>query len=279
MRKILLGASALCTVIASPATAADLGRPAYVAPVVYAPVGTWTGFYVGVNIGWLVEHDESGLTNFTQPGADPSTLASNTAADTRFSGGLQAGYNYQFNSLWVVGVEFDWTWSNPSYSFCRQADRGNCFDAGNNNRGALTFSAKTDWLATVRGRLGVDWHNTLFYGTVGGAWAKVNTTLAASCLVGGCGNSSAVNATTDSFSDTKGGWVAGLGAETRLPGNWTAKIEALHYDLGSITDAYGAAPNLGSYGVSYSRNVRFDEVRVGINYKFGGYATAPAVYK
>ena len=58
-----------------------------------------------------------------------------------------------------------------------------------NGFGFETISSKTDWLATVRGRLGVTWGNWLFYGTGGAAWGRVDTTLTLSCLVGGCGGS------------------------------------------------------------------------------------------
>src|SRR3954451_9762797 len=53
MKKILLSSVALFGLSAA-ATAADLPRRQYVAPVpvVAVPVFTWTGFYVGVNAGY-----------------------------------------------------------------------------------------------------------------------------------------------------------------------------------------------------------------------------------
>jgi outer membrane immunogenic protein len=51
MRKLLLAGIAFAAVV-GPATAADLARPVYRRPVVVAhPVYTWTGFYVGGNVG------------------------------------------------------------------------------------------------------------------------------------------------------------------------------------------------------------------------------------
>ena len=53
IRNILLAATAL-TVMSATASAADLptSKGAPIAPIVYAPVFTWTGFYVGLNAGY-----------------------------------------------------------------------------------------------------------------------------------------------------------------------------------------------------------------------------------
>jgi outer membrane immunogenic protein len=64
-------------------------------------------------------------------------------------------------------------------------------------------------------------------------------------------------------STTNAGWTAGGGIEIALPGNWTAKAEYLHVDLGSF--------NCGLNCGSPSNNVSMhdDIVRAGLNYHFG----------
>jgi outer membrane immunogenic protein len=150
--KRLATAIAAIALIGTPAFAADMAvkMPVKAPPPAPAPVVSWTGFYVGGNIGGVVEH-------------------------------FQAGYNWQFNPQWLVGVEGDWDWTNTGYSFCRQTNQlsAPCF---NNGFGFESISSKTDWLATVRGRLGFVWGNWLFYGTGGAAWGRVNTTATLNCL-------------------------------------------------------------------------------------------------
>ena len=173
----------------------------------------------------------------------------------------------QFAPSWVLGVEGDWeSVKLSSGNFCRTTDTGPpCTDIG---RGFLNMSETTDWLASVRGRLGWVWNGVLVYGTGGDAWGKVNTTLNATCLVAGCGNSAAVNATGAAFSTTATGWVAGAGVEGQLVGNWTARLEWLHYSLGGLTNAFTSTPATGTYTVSWTRgDMQYDTVRLGLNYK------------
>jgi opacity protein-like surface antigen len=40
------------------------------------------------------------------------------------------------------------------------------------------------------------------------------------------------------FSTTKSGWTVGPGAEIRLGGNWTAKLEYLFVNLGSVNHIF-----------------------------------------
>jgi outer membrane immunogenic protein len=132
------------------------------------------------------------------------------------------------------------------------------------------MSEKTDWLATARGRLGFLWNSVLIYGTGGAAWGSVKTTLTANCSATafGCGASLVPSATSSSFTNTKMGWVAGLGAETMLGPHWSTRLEWLHYDLGSVNDAFTSAAAVGPYSVSWSRTIQYDIVRLGANYQF-----------
>ena len=270
MKAIILSGIA-AVAIASSAFAADLApHPAAVAPAPVAP--SWTGFYLGGNIGGVVEN-ASGTSDFTDtiPLDPPNNPQSNSFSNTGFLGGVQAGYNWQFAPLWVAGIEADWDWTNTGYNFCRQTDPGSiaCIP---NTHGFEAISSKTDWLATLRGRLGVTWGNWLFYGTGGAAWGRIKTTLTLNCMAGpidGCGASStAALFASSSTSTTASGWVAGLGAEWMLATNWSVRAEWLHIDLGSIN---GSLPTAGSSGIQtavWSRTERFDEFRFGLNYLF-----------
>jgi outer membrane immunogenic protein len=236
-----------------------------------APVYNWTGFYVGGNVGAVVGH-ASGTSNFvdTSPTSPGSFPESQSFSQSAFLGGAQIGYNWQVSPLWVVGIEGDWDWTDPSYSFCRKTSTSSvaCQD---NGFGFETIDGKTEWLATARGRLGVTWANWLFYGTGGAAWGKVETDLTLDCRVNGCGESSANTLLASSTtSTTKSGWVAGLGAEVMLAENWTVRAEWLHIDLGTIS---ASLPTRGTTGgtetASWSRTERYDEFRFVLNYLFG----------
>jgi outer membrane immunogenic protein len=153
------------------------------------------------------------------------------------SGGLvggTAGYNYQIGQA-VLGLEGDVDWANLS---------------GTRTTLGCPVGCSTDdtWLSTVRGRVGYAFDRFLPYITGG---------LAA-------GN---IQANTPGFpgaSTTNAGWTLGGGVEVALPGNWSAKAEYLHVDLGHF--------NCGTNcGVLATDNVSMhdDVFRAGVNYHFG----------
>jgi outer membrane immunogenic protein len=228
----------------------------------------WTGFYIGGNLGGVVAH-APGTSDFTDTAG--AFIASNPQTDSFskgvFLGGVQGGFNWQFSPLWVAGLEADWDWTDPKYSFCRQTDPFStpCADTG---RGFEAISSKTEWLATVRGRLGVSWENWLFYATGGAAFGRVRTDLTLNCLVNGCGTSGTTLLASSTSSTTKAGWVAGLGAELLLSRNWSARAEWLHLDLGTLSNTLPTVGNTGIQTASWSRNETFDEFRLGLSYLF-----------
>jgi outer membrane immunogenic protein len=118
MKKLLLAGAGFAALAAGPAFAADLARPVYRAPVVYAPVASWTGFYVGANAGYA--WGDSDVTSIFAcpsgvcPFRNPVNLATFTAGGTGsaskgsgFTGGVQAGYNWQVGNI-VAGAEVDY---------------------------------------------------------------------------------------------------------------------------------------------------------------------------
>ena len=85
------------------ATAADLARRPVVAPApIIVPAFSWTGFYVGANLGGAWS-STTVTSNITGANWKPS--------NTTFIGGGQLGYNYQWpGSNWVIGAEWTFDW-------------------------------------------------------------------------------------------------------------------------------------------------------------------------
>src|SRR5256886_4629687 len=67
---------------------------------------------------------------------------------------------------------------------------------------------------------------------------------------------------------TKVGWAIGAGAEVRLGGNWTGKIEYLYLDFGNVSTTASLPANLTPLAVNFNSHVTESVVRVGLNYRF-----------
>src|SRR6185369_15817918 len=137
------------------------------------------------------------------------------AVSNKPSGGMvggTAGYNWQgAGSPWVFGLEGDLDWTNIKGTFVNATCPIGC-------------QTQNDWLGTVRGRLGFAWDRVMPYVTGGLA----------------VGNIKASQPGFAGVNDTNVGWSAGAGIEAALAGNWTAKLEYLHVDLGHTNCAVGA---------------------------------------
>jgi outer membrane immunogenic protein len=251
----------------SAASAADMAVKA--APPPPPPLPSWTGFYIGGDIGgaWA---DSSARTIFTDGFNGGTAFATNNSFNrSGFIGGVYAGYNWQ-SANWVLGIEGDWSWTDRNGgTFCRSTDFvvAGCIDTG---RGIITTSAQNDWISTVRGRLGYTWGPVMLYGTAGGAWAQNSITLTADCRVNGCGALARPGEfASATFSNTRTGWVAGLGLEWMVSPNWLIRGEWLHADLGSSSGLLNIPTGAATtQTVAWSRDLTVDIARVGIAYKF-----------
>lgn len=246
--KTKLAAAALLLASTSLSFAADLATKAPIyAP---APVWSWTGFYLGGHVGAGWGTTESSLTSaagVVVPAGFP--IAQNSRSG--FLGGGQFGYNWQ--SGWAVfGVQGDIAGMDVKGTTPCLFGAGAC-------------TAKSDWLATVTGRIGgVVADRTLVYVKGGAAWMHTDHTLTAAALIGPAGLSVGT-------SGTAFGWTLGLGAEYAFDHNWSAFIEYDYIDFDKKNLALDFA------GVTVA-NVDFKNklsiAKVGLNYKFGGPAVA-----
>src|SRR5438132_9745179 len=140
---LLAGVATGALAIAAPANAADLRMPVKAAPIVApAPYFSWTGCYIGTHVGW-----GWGRKDFGNARSGSSALPSvNTSFDT--SGAIfggQLGCNYQLQSNWVIGLEGSVSGADI-----------NGFSGGDGASGCSSelVHAKTDFLASITGRLG-----------------------------------------------------------------------------------------------------------------------------
>lgn len=295
MTRTLLVAAAIGMLLAPRAYAADMAVPhiyTKAPPVIVDPTYNWSGFYAGINVGY--GWGRSGTTtNFVDNSGNAllSSSAGTFGLDGAIGGG-QIGYNWQRDAF-VVGLEADFQGSGRKGSVdalcagapdglqdgvCTPGHRGdNTFDPAL----PVTFNLtqKLDWFGTVRGRLGVAvTPRVLLYGTGGLAYGRVSTSGSVSAInVGGFpgadGGTFTPVAASFSNSTTKVGWSAGAGVEGAFADNWSARLEYLYVDLGTVSGSL-ATPVIALSGaplvVGYRSHITDNIVRFGVNYRFSG---------
>lgn len=250
-----LMAVAAATVMMSTAALAD-GGPSYRrAPAAYAPVFTWTGLYLGTNIGYgWGDNDPVGLA-FDIANPPIGERIGRLESDGWFAGG-QIGYNFQAGSL-VLGVEADIQGSDISAGFGPVNINGNLV-------GTFAGDSTIEMFGTVRGRVGVAFDRMLLYVTAGYAWANIDYNVTG---IDAGGNNFAIRENT-LFS----GYVLGGGLEWAFAPNWSMKAEYQFINLGREDFT---APVLTAAGVptgftmTTAATPEIQTFRLGVNYKFG----------
>jgi outer membrane immunogenic protein len=275
MKKFVLGILIALT-SATSAVAADLY---YKAPVA-VPVYNWTGFYIGGNVGgaWgnfdpraVTVYSEDGWFVPTDiPAIDAVGIQNGKA--TGFTGGFEAGYNWQSRNF-VFGVEGD----IEALSLSSRVS-GSALYPGYPYTFTVTSNTGTTWLATVRGRLGYAVNNYLIFATGGAAFTDLHGSFAFFDNYGNAaGNPNAHESAF--FSDTKTGYTIGGGVEAGLWGNWSVKGEYLYADFGTVSTSSNNltafSPALLFPQIAFPSNVfthRFDLkaniARAALNYRF-----------
>lgn len=250
MRPIVTAlAGAVAVLATSTAFAADL--PMKAAPRVVAPVFSWTGFYVGANLGygWARVNATNTITGNALLGSGTSTGSGDLNG---INGGGQIGFNYQ-TGIWVWGIEADYQGADQKQTTSVSCGAG-C---------SVTEEDRLRSFGTVRGRLGVTaWDRGLIYVTGGYAWMQAKSNVSATA--GG------VTASLIDLSANKGGWTVGGGAEWMFLPNWSTKIEYLYMRADNVTGTAAIPAGLGGGTLTSSARIENNVVRVGVNYHFGG---------
>jgi outer membrane immunogenic protein len=277
LKRLAIGAMTAGVVISTAGAAMADGMPGrsvkdapYVAPY------SWTGFYGGANLGgaWI-ENDsmvaspaDAGTAAFWGPcnaaGACPFNRSPGNGSGA--IGGLQFGYNLQFQSF-LVGIEADIQGSTARTS--------HGISLTNAGTGFVPFSgagvASLEWLGTVRARLGfllgpsVLAYATggLAYGEVGRTWGQAFPSLAGQNVLG-------------ESSSWETGWTAGGGLEYLIAPRVTLGAEYLYVALPGDNFSATAVPPIVAGGCTLTNcnfNVRTSDLdihiaRLKVNFKF-----------
>jgi outer membrane immunogenic protein len=207
-RAIAVGLFGLLSI--SAASAADLYVDVPVAaPVIVDDVAQWDGPYVGIFGGYL-----AGTFEFEGEGG--------VVSDTDAPGwllGVNAGYDHTLDNGIVLGVVADVAWTNTEID--------------------IPFSARIDWVGSLRGRAGYDAGAFLPYLTGGLAVASMTETLDG-----------------EDFNNLLVGWTVGGGLEI-------AATDSLSFDVQYRYSDYGTGDFAGD-----SDSFRSHQITAGLNWRF-----------
>jgi outer membrane immunogenic protein len=262
-KHVIVGALLLSLLGVTAAAAADLqiNRPVgYMPP----PAFSWTGFYLGGNVGAGIGTTETSVNvgpALTALSGMPVSATAPLVSETfnGFIGGIQAGYNWQ-TGVFVLGVEGD-------------------LDAAGLQGTApcavvLNCTMKHNWFADITGRVGVvAVDRTLIYLKGGVAWEGSNFTVGNSINIAGTNVAASAGG-----SGIQTGGLLGMGVEYAFLPNWSAKLEYNYIDFGtrSFNATIGANAAFASTGLaplagatvptSITENEHI--IKAGVNYRF-----------
>ena len=248
IRKVLMSTVALVAITGT-AFAADLpsrrAPPVFVPPPI--PVFSWTGFYVGGQVGYGFGKDTA-----TEVAVNGAAATYQTGFPNGIVGGAHVGYNFSTQSLpvfgsalggltgagGVIGVEGDVNGSD----YRGTAAFGGAVPLFNQDRMQISGS--------VRGRIGVAYDRALFYATGGAAFASFQDVYA----IGGL--------PVQSMSHTRVGYTVGGGIEYAITTVWSLRAEYRYTDYGRYVDLNAPAP----FNTMHRQTMQ--TVTVGFSYKF-----------
>lgn len=245
--------------------------PAYAA-------SSWQGPYAGAYFGGGFGENHFSTATGSVTGSSYFT----TSADVGAVNGAGTSRNNPSSTIIGIQAGHDWVWRQLAYGVA--ADYGvlplsssttvTRVFPDNSNTYSVYTAMSTNWLFTLRGRLGyqAEWRwPSLLYLTAGMAMTKlrVNNHYSDNSSLSGLGGSNT--------SENQIGWTAGAGVEVAAFGRATLDLEYLYVRIPSLNAASTISNSAGGFGVPvqsqtspFSTNGSFHTslLRLGLNYRF-----------
>ncbi|KXF78934.1 autotransporter [Paramesorhizobium deserti] len=226
--KYFIAASAIALCAATSAKAADVVYDQEPAPVYTPPVFSWTGAYIGAQVGYGWGKSE----------ADVGDAFSSELKPDGFLGGIYGGYNWEAGNNIVLGLDAD-------ISYADLQEEADFFEGG---AYLYTGEAKLRWSGAVRARAGYAVDRFLPYIAGGVAFGEVEHNA----------NIDGVSVLDDKKTQT--GWTLGAGVDYAATDNVIVRFEYRYTDLGDEDFDFG--------GVNYNADFKSHDIRLGVAYKF-----------
>ena len=186
--------SVVMSMFSVPAMAADFPAIEPALSVVSAPAFSWTGFYVGGEVGWM-KTDPQYTAGVVLLG-DLSLSRPDRTRAARRTKSWPVTTTRSANSCWASGDLQGWTVGKMRYT-------------------AVTedfLTAHSKWGGSIRGRLGYAVDRTLLYVNGGAAFASNEVSIPFTGIwIGG--------------DDTRFGWTVGAGLDYAFTDNWFTGVE------------------------------------------------------
>ncbi len=216
----------------------------------------WAGGYIGFNLAYHDYENKGYGDSFDDIDSEALYVWSQTnkrRSDAGTGGGLKAGYNWQ-SGKYVYGILADITYLDASID---KETPGGISDGHYSYK--RTDSIK--WLATLRGKAGMDVNGFLPYVTAGLAYGDIKSVHQTITCCPTLYESSRDHKET--------GYIVGLGVEKKINGRFSLNLEALYVDFGKENGS--AHATVGSKNALPSR-VKLENkmtlINLGLNYSF-----------
>ena len=259
----------------SMAHAADLFVAKDPMPFINTNDMTWSGFYIGVQTGWLHNKVEHGRQNeiYLSYDKNPNEISmyfekpdqQYNFTDNTFSGGLYMGYNFQLNESLLLGLEGDIAWFNSNESKTELEDP---FFVSTNPKQNYNYVRNYDFIeeqlkvkrsAALRARLGYTNDRYLVYAAAGLATMRLSYNYTMDGFM-------TYYPASETIQKSLTGYTVGGGVEYALTNHVILRSEYRYTDYGSKD--FDFSNEFIDEPVTLKADYKTHEVRLGIAYKF-----------